>query len=131
MKLTGALLILASAILPYQGNAANDVYGTVSQIITRSGDNGDTSIYFRMDVMKDNSSFENCVIDEDSLIWHLDLDSPVVKYQYELIEKSYSNKLPLRIVGHDNVCNKGRVYSDKVFELSPWSWDSYSKQDAQ
>ena len=37
--------------------------------------------------------------------------------------KSYTQKLPIRLTGQNNVCENCNTDSDKIFELSPWSWD--------
>jgi hypothetical protein len=124
MKLKG-LLLAALSMSSMQSFAANDVYGHVSELIVRSGNEGDNAIYFRIDVIKENSTFETCIIDGNNMTWDLDLTSPVLNHQYQLIQRSYSEKLPLRIVGHKDVCANENVDSDKVFELSPWSWETY------
>ncbi|NUZ09798.1 hypothetical protein HUZ36_03275 [Pseudoalteromonas sp. McH1-7] len=107
-------------------SAANDVYGTVDQLITRSGANGDHAVYFRIEVMKEHSNFETCIANGDELTWQLDLSSPVAQYQFDILKKSYSERLPVRIIGHEDVCANGEAQSDKIFELSPWSWSEYS-----
>lgn len=118
-------LVLASlGLLSASVSAANDVYGTVSEFVMRSGENGDTSLYFRLDVISENSTFESCIVDGKTLTWHLDLSSPVANYQYDIIKSSYADKLPVRIIGHDTVCANGNTDSDKIFELSPWSWQT-------
>ncbi len=33
--------------------------------------------------------------------------------------KSYTQKLPIRLTGQNNVCENGNTDSDKIFELSP------------
>ena len=111
------------ALTSLSASAANDVYGTVSELITRSGDNSDNAIYFRMNVMTDYATFESCVVDGTSLVWYVDLNNPVTSYQYDLLLKSYTQKLPIRLTGQNNVCENGNTDSDKIFELSPWSWD--------
>lgn len=110
-------------LISLSASAANDVYGTVSELITRSGENGDNSIYFRLNVIKEDSTFESCVVDGRTMTWELDLSSPVSEYQYDIIKTSYIEQLPVRIIGYDNLCSNGYVYSDKIFELSPWSWE--------
>lgn len=103
-------------------SAANDVYGVVSQFITRSGPNNDHQVYFRMEVDKDYSSFEHCVEDRAHLIWTVDVESPVFDAQFDLLKQSYMNKQKLRVTGYSDVCDAGDVYSDKVYELSPYNW---------
>jgi len=120
------LVLVSLTLLSASVSAANDVYGTVSELVMRSGDNGDTSLYLRLDVMSENSTFESCVIDGKTLTWHLDLSSPVANYQYDIVKTSYAEKLPVRIIGHDSVCENGNTDSDKIFELSPWSWQTQS-----
>ncbi|WP_155647849.1 hypothetical protein [Vibrio sp. CUB2] len=116
------LLLVTTSLLSLSAHSANDVYGTVDEIFLRSGNTGDNYIAFRINVMKDISYFENCVIDSDNLVWKVDQSSPVSQYQYGIIKDSYKNQLPIRIIGTDGVCNQGNVYSDKVYEISPWSW---------
>lgn len=119
------LLITAIAVLPSLANAANDVYGTVSELITRSGENGDNLVYFRLNVMSDYSSFESCVSDGDNLVWEMDLTSPVADYQYDIIKTSYAEQLPVRVIGDEAVCSDNEAYSDRIFELSPWAWPEH------
>ena len=123
MKFKG-LLLTALTMTSMQSFAANDVYGHVSELIVRSGDNGDNAIYFRVDVMKDYSTFESCMVDAENMTWELDLSSPVLSQQYQLLQRSYSEKLALRIIGYNNVCDSESADSDKVFEVSPWSWET-------
>lgn len=123
-----SLVLGALSLLSVSANAANDVYGTVSELITRSGDNGDTSLYFRLNVISENSSFESCVVDGNTLTWALDLPSPVATFQYDIIKKSFVDQLPVRIIGYDNVCDNGNTDSDKIFELSPWSWHTQTEE---
>jgi len=119
------------AIASLSVSAANDVYGTVSELVTRSGAEGDQSVYFRMNVITENSSFASCISDGNNLIWDLNLKSQVTKFQYDLLLKSYTQKLPIRIIGHDDVCENGNTSTDKVFELSPWSWDTVVNQTTE
>ncbi len=123
-----SLVLGALSLLSVSANAANDVYGTVSELITRSGNNGDTSLYFRLNVISENSSFESCVVDGNTLTWTLDLSSPVATFQYDIIKKSFVDQLPVRIIGYDNVCDNGNTDSDKIFELSPWSWHAQTEE---
>jgi len=125
MKLKGLLLALAS-LASSNALAANDAYGTVSELITRSGADGDNAIYFRLNVIQENSTFESCILDGGNLTWVLDLSSPVANYQYELLQKSYAEQLPVRLIGYDDVCDDGQTDTDKIFELSPWSWSSHT-----
>lgn len=126
MKLKeSALAILLLASLPV--NAANDVYGTVSEIITRSTTGHENLLYFRLNVMESNSSFESCVVDGNRLTWMLALSTNVTDFQYDIIKKSYIEQLPVRITGHNDVCINGNTDSDKIFELSPWGWDYHFK----
>lgn len=124
MKLTKLIASAALAASCFAANAANDVYGVVSEIITRTGPNGDHQIYFRMEVDKAFSQFESCVADTEHMVWRIDVTSPVLDAQYDLIKKSYIKKKSLRVIGYDDVCDSGDVYSDKVFELSPYNWKS-------
>ncbi|WMN61373.1 hypothetical protein NI389_08330 [Pseudoalteromonas xiamenensis] len=123
-----ALLLSMLALLSNNAFAANDVYGTVSEVITRSGPNGDNALYFRIAPIENNAHFESCIVDGQSMTWHIDLDSAVANFQYQLIMKSYTEQLPVRVIGQDNVCSEGNTSSDSVFELSPWSWPTLSTQ---
>ncbi|WP_144392576.1 hypothetical protein [Pleionea sediminis] len=122
MNLKSLLASLVIASTSVVASAENDVYGTVSELITRTGPNGDHQIYFRMDVNKSFSNFEDCAADRENLIWTLDVTSPVLSAQYDLIRKSYIKKRPLRVIGYPDFCESGDFYADKVFELSPWNW---------
>ncbi|WP_281557071.1 hypothetical protein [Thalassomonas sp. RHCl1] len=124
MNFKGIALAVA-AMASVNAYAANDVYGTVSEIHLRSGDNGDHGIYVRLDVMKDYSTFESCIVDGSTMTWDLDMSSPVMAQQYQMLQRSYSEKLPVVISGFADVCANGNTNSDKIFELSPWSWDAY------
>ncbi|WDE07583.1 hypothetical protein SG34_012245 [Thalassomonas viridans] len=119
MNFKGIALALA-AFTSVNAYAANTVYGTVSEINLRSGDNGDHAIYVRLDVMQENSTFESCIVDGGSMTWHLDLSSPVMAQQYQLLQRSHSEKLPVVLTGFENVCANGNTNTDKIFELSPW-----------
>lgn len=122
MKLKTIALALA-AFTSINAYAINDVYGTVSELHLRSGTNGDNGIYVRINVIQDMSSFETCIVDGATMTWDVDVASPVFNQQYQLLQRSYSEQLPVRITGYDDVCANGSTYSDKIFELSPWSWD--------
>ncbi|WP_462173464.1 hypothetical protein [Pseudoalteromonas xiamenensis] len=125
---TNALLLSVLTLLSSNAFAANDVYGTVSEVITRSGPNGDNALYFRLLPIENSAHFESCIVDGPSMTWHVSLESPVANYQYQLIMKSYTEQLPVRIIGQDDVCSQGNTSSDSVFELSPWSWPTLTVQ---
>lgn len=121
MKMKGAWLLLSSLMFSYQALASNDVYGSVSEMITRSGGDGDTLLYFRLNVDTASSQFEDCVVDSGSLVWEVDLSSPVADIQYDILKRSYIEQRSVRVIGYDDVCANGQAYSDKIFELSPQS----------
>ncbi len=124
------LFVLLSTSLSWSVSAENDVYGTVSEVVARSGESDDTSVYIRLDVIEENSVFADCVLDGATLAWELDLTSPVAQYQYGILQKSYLDKLPVRIVGQENICDNGDTNVDKIYELSPWAWDILSPAKA-
>lgn len=128
MKFINKLLLIMS-FLSTSVSAANDVYGTVDELYIRSGGDDDSYLAFRINVLNDISNFESCVIDRNNLVWKVDVSSPVSKYQYDIIKESYTNKLPIRIIGQHKLCDKGNVYSDKVYELSPWIWDYHLQEE--
>ncbi|WP_440053931.1 hypothetical protein ACSLBF_13780 [Pseudoalteromonas sp. T1lg65] len=108
--------------------AGNDVYGTVKNLNLRSDSAyNDHIVYVYLNVMKDQSSFAGCVANPESLVWNLDMSSPVAKYQYELLLTSYIEQLPLRITGQDDVCKNGPVEDDIMVEVSPWGWPEMNR----
>lgn len=120
LRKTLALLFACYASTAF---AANDVYGNVSEVVARSGDDSDNSVYIRLHIIEENSEIEACMLDANSIAWELDLTSPVAQYQYDILQKSYTEQLPVRIIGYDNVCDNGETNIDKIYELSPWAWD--------
>ncbi|MDP5214684.1 hypothetical protein ORJ66_16665 [Pseudoalteromonas tunicata] len=129
MKKTGIVMLLALTAASFQTFAANDVYGTVSEINHRSNSaQNDHSVYIRLALSEAATSTAQCAQSAANLIWHLDLTSPVANYQYELLKTSYKEQLPVRIIGQADVCANGPTDYDTIIEISPWSWPSIIEQ---
>ncbi|KAF7764997.1 hypothetical protein PCIT_b1117 [Pseudoalteromonas citrea] len=112
------------AISTFSANAMNDLTGVVGEVHTRSGNSdGDHSIYFRLEVDNEGSTFANCLSEGTTVTWELNPQSPVFQQQYNLVMRSYTEQLPVRVSGQRDVCNSTYINSDKVFELSPIHWD--------
>lgn len=112
------------AVSTFAANAKNELTGVVSEVHTRSGNSdGDHSIYFRLEVDNERSKFANCLSEGTTVTWYLDPQSVVFHQQYNLVMRSYTEKLPLSVSGQHDVCSSTHINSDKVFELSPSHWD--------
>ncbi|TMP44365.1 hypothetical protein CWB96_05980 [Pseudoalteromonas citrea] len=123
MRLKLCSLVLL-AISTFSASAKNDLTGVVSEVHTRSGNSdGDHSIYFRLEVDNKHSTFAHCLSEGTTVTWHLNPDSVVFQQQYNLVMRSYTEQLPVRVSGQSDVCNSTHISSDKVFELSPIHWD--------
>ncbi|MBQ4863881.1 hypothetical protein J8L98_19530 [Pseudoalteromonas sp. MMG013] len=123
MKLK-ALFLSLMTLTTFAATATNDLTGTVSEMNIRSDKlNNDHIIYFRLNAHSTHSTFAKCVAKGASIVWELDLKSPVFQQQYDLLMRSYSEQLPVRVIGQDNVCNTHDTSSDQVFELSPINWN--------
>ncbi|RJE73352.1 hypothetical protein BGP78_03585 [Pseudoalteromonas sp. MSK9-3] len=121
LKLCSLVLLATST---FAANAKNDLTGVVSEVHTRSGNSdGDHSIYFRLKVDNERSTFANCLSEGTTVTWHLNPQSVVFQQQYNLVMRSYTEQLPVRVSGQGDVCNSTHISSDKVFELSPSHWD--------
>ena len=105
-----------------QQSDRNDVYGVISEIVLRTDVNNDFAIYFRVDSSYYDASYAHCVTDKESFTWNLDINNPITAHQYDLLQQSYQKQLPVRVIGHSNICDSQSLDNDTVFEISPWSW---------
>ena len=122
-------LLAGLSLVSFNSMAANDVYGTVSEITHRSQSaQQDHAVYVRLSVSQDATSVAECAQSPANLVWFLDLSSPVAQYQYDLLHTSYKEQLPVRVIGNPDVCADGPTDIDTIIEISPWSWPSIIEQ---
>jgi hypothetical protein len=122
-KTLSALLVMTSMAFAAPTIAQNDVYGTVSDIYYRAGNdtNDPARLYFRMNVS--NGTAESCMSNGTEIVWDVNLDTKVSPHIIALLEKSRAETKVVRVLGMHNVCESGAsAYSDTVFEIMPnWS----------
>ena len=127
--LKNLILFAGLSVVSLHSVAANNVYGTVSEIHHRSNSaQQDHAVYVRFDISGDATSSAACAQSPASITWFLDLNSPIADYQYELLKTSYKDQLPVRVIGQADVCANGPTDSDTIIEISPWSWPSIIEQ---
>jgi len=116
LKIAAAIIVSINAI------AENTVYGSVSELITRSGDKtSGPSIYFRLNLINpESSTIESCMSEGDNITWYIDVSTPIIDIQYQMLKESYKNKTYLHLSGQDDVCANGDTSYDNVFEISTW-----------
>ncbi|NOU50369.1 hypothetical protein HG263_07415 [Pseudoalteromonas sp. JBTF-M23] len=118
------------SLLAFPSFAGNDVYAVVDELNIRShSSNNDHQIYFRAKSISDSSQYAPCIVDKASMVWRLDITSPVAKYQYELLLESYKHQRPVRLLGQSDVCAEQNIDSDVIFEISPWGWSELSNDE--
>ncbi|NRD75325.1 hypothetical protein HQQ94_19270 [Shewanella sp. VB17] len=121
IKITAALIL--ASIVSVNASAANKVYGSVSELITRSGDkDSPAKIYFRLKLINpESSTVEKCMTNGADIDWNIDGSNPIINIQYQMLKESYENKTYLAVSGQNDVCEGGDKYYDNVFEMNTWS----------